>query len=115
VFTDAGTVFRVDAREPTKGAAGLALLAAAPQGTAVVAVGDFRGPEGAFLAWKVLAGSAVPGGSLDMARGVVVRRSGDVLTVRGAALDREEGSLTLHDEYNVTVGAGTKVSRQLDD
>ena len=65
-----------------------------------------------FVATEVLAGSSVPGGTLDVAGGTVLNRSGDVLTLKGATMIRAGGSIAYKDKVQVTLGSGTKVSRQ---
>lgn len=65
-----------------------------------------------FNALRVLAGSSVPWVGRDSARGVVIARNGDVLTLRGSHVDREDGSATFYDNIQVTLGDTTRVTRQ---
>jgi hypothetical protein len=111
VHTDTNTVFEID--EVTyQGAAGLTALAAKAAGTATVAIGEWEVVTKQFRANEVLAGSSVPGGTRDVVSGVVMARSGDQLTVRGATLVRSDGSFTFNDTVTVNVGATTIVRQQ---
>jgi hypothetical protein len=111
VHTDATTIFEID--EVTyQGDAGLVALAAKPTGTATVANGEWKVDTKRFKATEVLAGSSVPGGTRDVVTGVVIARSGNQLTVRGATLERSDGTVTFRDTVTVNVGATTKVRQQ---
>jgi hypothetical protein len=111
VHTDVNTAFEIDQID-YQGPAGLAALAAKPAGTATVAIGNWQTNAKQFLATEVLGGSSVPGGTLDVVVGVVIARTGDSLTVRGASLLRSDGTLTFRDTITVNVAAGTKVRQQ---
>ncbi|HJT19957.1 MAG TPA: hypothetical protein VJ746_05780 [Nitrospira sp.] len=111
VHTDANTAFEID-QVDYQGTAGLAALAAKPAGTATVAIGNWQVNAKQFLATEVLGGSSVPGGTLDVVVGVVIARTGDSLTVRGASLLRSDGTFTFRDTLTVNVAAGTKVRQQ---
>ncbi|HVN70911.1 MAG TPA: metallophosphoesterase [Desulfomonilia bacterium] len=115
VTVDSGTTFNIDGVIYTTG--GLQKLAQLDQESpymAVIAHGQFQTtPQLHFVATEVLAGSSVPGGALDVARGTVISRSGDVITLKGATLIRAGGSIVYNDKVQVTLGNGTKVSRQL--
>ena len=65
-----------------------------------------------FNALRVLAGTSVPWVGRDSARGVVIARSGDVLTLRGSHVERGDGTATFYDNIQVTLGDGTHVTRQ---
>jgi hypothetical protein len=111
VHTDINTVFEID--EVTyQGAAGLTALAAKPTGTATLAIGDWKVDTKRFKANEVLAGSSVPDGTRDVVTGVVIARTGDQLTLRGATLVRSDGTFTFHDTVTVNVGVITKVRQQ---
>jgi len=111
VHTDTNTAFEID-EVNYQGAAGLAALAAKPTGTATVAIGDWKVDTKQFKANEVLAGSSVPGGTRDVVTGVVIARTGDQLTVRGASLIRSDGTFTFRDTVIVNVGTTTKVRQQ---
>jgi hypothetical protein len=112
VKTDNATRYEIDG-VAYQGAAGLAQLDGKPQDTATVAVGNFNMATHTFLATEVYAGSSVAFGTKDVVTGSVIARSGNTLTVRGAALVRTDGTLLFNDTVTVTLGASTKVTRQL--
>ncbi len=111
VHTDTNTVFEID-HVTYQGAAGLAALAAKPTGTATVAIGKWDVVAKQFKANEVLAGSSVPGGTKDVVTGVVIARTGDQLTVKGATLVRSDGTFTFNETVTVNVGASTTVRQQ---
>ncbi len=112
VRTDNATQYEIDGVS-YRGAAGLTQLAGKPQGTATVAVGSLDVAARTFLATEVYAGSSVAFGTKDVVTGSVIARSGNSLTVRGAALVRADGTLLFNDSVTVTLDASTKVTRQL--
>ncbi|MDX8410943.1 MAG: hypothetical protein R8K46_03580 [Mariprofundaceae bacterium] len=111
VATGSATVYEVDG-VTEQGSTGFALLAAKPLLTAVIVIGDLDMGARVFRAREVYAGSSVPGGSLDVVRGAVVARRGDVLTVHGATLIRGGGSVVRNADVAVMLGAGTTVCKQ---
>ncbi len=111
VHTDADTEFEIDGVTYT-GSAGLGALAALPIGTATVAQGTLTTAERRYDAAVVLAGSSVPGATLDAVQGSVVARSGDVLTVHGATVIRSTGAVVTRDRVTVTIGDDTSVRRR---
>jgi len=90
VYTTATTAFTINGAAST-GSAGLAALAALPAGTLTLALGTFDTTTKTFTAAQVFAGTSVPGAGLDSVEGTVVARSGDVLTIRHAFFEPEEG------------------------
>ena len=97
--------------EPFTGEAGLAQMATLEQGTPTVTLGLFDRQADSFTAITVLAGSSVPGHDKDAARGAIIARDGNTLTVNGASLIRQDGTLTFGDEVTVLVGENTLVSK----
>ncbi len=89
VYTTTTTAFTIDGTAYT-GNAGLSALAAVP-GTMTLALGTFDTTAKTFTAVQVFAGTSVPGAGLDSVEGTVVARSGNVLTVRHAFFEPEEG------------------------
>lgn len=79
--------------------------------SAVVAVGDLKLDPLRFEAREVYAGSSVPGGELDAVEGSVVSRQDDTITVKGATLFREDGTIFFNDQVTVEVGEDTTVRR----
>lgn len=111
VQTDDSTHFEIDGI-PYTGTTGLSVLATLPEYTAVVAVGHVRMDPLRFEANEVYAGSSVPGGDMDVVKGSVVARSGDVISVKGATLVRSDGSVVFNDQVEVTLDDSTTVTRQ---
>ncbi len=109
VNVDSNTAINIDGVTYTT--AGLQALAAKPAYTAVIAHGTFDSSLN-FTAKEVLAGSSVPGGTLDAASGTVLSRSGDTLTIKGATLTRSTGTVTFNPTMTVTLASTTKVSKQ---
>ncbi len=111
VLTNDETIFEIDG-VTAKGAEGLALLAEKAAFTPVIVFGKMNLRERLFRANEVFAGSSVPGGERDALRGTVIARSGDTLTVRGAILIRETGTVVLNSDVTVLLGENTKVTKQ---
>jgi hypothetical protein len=115
VVTNASTFYDING-EMYQGGAGLAEMELQQVLTAVVVIGDLNIATRQFEASQVYAGSSVPGGTLDVITGNVIRRSGNQLTVRGATLIRASGSVVFNDEVNILLDQlerDTTVSRQL--
>jgi hypothetical protein len=109
VHTGSGTAFEVDGTNYS-GAAGLDALAAAGPGTVTAAFGTLTTATREFSATTVFAGSSVPGIGVDTVIGEVVARSGDVLTVRGATINRvSDGARFARGKVQVMLGANTRV------
>ena len=102
------TQYEID-QMPFTGADGLSALAVLPVDTAVLALAVFDTDAGTLVVEEVLAGSSVPWSEADIARGTVVARSGDTLTLRGASLVRTDMSVTFNDTLVVTLGPDTLV------
>jgi len=110
VHTDADTAFDVNGTAYV-GSAGLAALSAAGAGTVTAAFGTLTPSTREFDAESVRAGTSVPGAGIDTVRGEVLSRSGDVLTVRGATINRNsDGARFARGSVKVTIGANTRVS-----
>jgi hypothetical protein len=111
VQTTDETVFDIDGNQYL-GQDGLVAMAGLTPMTAVVAIGDLKFDPLRFEAREVYAGSSGPGGDLDAVEGSVVSRQGDSLTVKGATLIRDDGTIFFNDQVTVEVGADTIVTRQ---
>jgi len=109
--TSAATTFEVN-QISSVGAAGIAALRLLPLGTGVLAVGTLSPGTLQFVATDVLAGTSIPFGASDALTGNVMARSGNTLTVKGAEVFRNDGSIRFLANVAVTVGAGTKVFKQ---
>ena len=108
VHTTATTTFEVNGTGAT-GAAGLTALAALPAGTMTIAYGTLSTSDHSFTADQVLAGTSVSMPSMDTLYGVVIARSMNTLTVRGATLgmwDDGEDEFSPKD-VTMTIGSGT--------
>lgn len=112
VITSDSTVFEIDG-VTYDGSTGLKTLGTMASFTAVVAIGDLKFNPRRFEAREVYAGSSVPGGTLDVVTGEVIKRDGNTLTVKGATLVRKGGGMIFNDEVTVTLATTTKVHRQL--
>lgn len=97
--------------EAFTGEAGLAEMANLEQGTSTVTLGVFDRQADTFTAITVMAGSSVPGHDKDAARGAIIARDGNTLTVSGASLIRQDGTLTFGDQVTVLIGENTWVSK----
>lgn len=107
------TVFDIDGNNYV-GDAGLQALAAKPAGTATVAWGSVDIRRRLLVADQVHAGTTVPGGDMDAAKGAIIARNGNELTLHGAALVRLDSSLYIDDNMIITVGPNTKVRKWAD-
>jgi len=114
VFATENTVFEVDGEEAA-GSEGVALLAAKDPTTAVLAIVRFNPQTFKLEAEQVYAGSSVAGGELDGLTGTIIKREGDVLTVRGASLERASGTIFINSDVEVLLGEATTVTRQQSD
>jgi len=116
VSTSDTTLYEIDGQS-YQGSEGLRALDALPSLSAVVVIGDLQLQPRRFHAREVYAGSSVPGGTLDVVSGNVIKRettsAGDVLTIKGATLFRADGSIRFHDEVRVLIADTTRVKRQL--
>jgi hypothetical protein len=104
---DAETAYEIDGTT-LAGSAGLAALAALADDTLVVASGMVV--SGQLVADRVLAGSSVPGTATDVVHGVVIARSGDVLTVLGSRAGRGFDGRFVPRPVQVTAGAATGIT-----
>jgi hypothetical protein len=115
VFTNASTFYDING-EMYQGEAGLAEMELQQVLTAVVVIGDLNIATRQFEASQVYAGSSVPGGTLDVITGNVIRRSEDHLILNGTTLIRKSGRVAFKDEVDVQLDQlerDTTVSRQL--
>ena len=112
VHTTSSTHFEIDGNTYT-GDAGLTALMNEPPNTVTLAFGTLTTSDFSFTATRVLAGSSAESSNTDRVQGDVIARSGDVLTVRGATLDRRDGSFEfMRGDVTVKLGATTKVTTE---
>jgi hypothetical protein len=83
-----------------------------PELTAVIARGELSFTPLRLQAREVYAGSSVPGGTMDVVRGAVVERNGNVIGVKGATLIRTDGSVVFNDQVIVELADSTVVTQQ---
>jgi hypothetical protein len=110
VQTTPTTEFELDGAAYT-GSAGITAMAALTQGTATVALGRYDHVMRIYVAERVLAGSSVPGGTLDAAIGSVRARSGDSFTVHGGILLRADGDFRFVEAISIALDADTVVRK----
>jgi hypothetical protein len=111
ILVDNNTVYNIEGTNYS-GSAGLTTLSGEAVDTPVVAHGAFDANLN-FTATEVLAGISVQG-TLDGASGIVLSRSGDTLTIKGATLKkRSPWSTFFKRTMTVTLASTTKVSKQL--
>jgi hypothetical protein len=110
VSTSDDTSFDING-ESVSGSEGLALMATLDAETPTVTLGTFNRADDSFTAITVLAGSSIPGISMDGVRGVIVARSDNQLTVKGASLMRMDGSVSFDDQVTVIISEETSVSK----
>ena len=96
---------------PLSGSEGLAALDALAMDTPLIVYGQMTELAN-FEAVTVLAGSSVPWVGRDAARGIVIAREADVLTLRGSHVERSNGAVTFYDNITVNLGADTHVTRE---
>jgi hypothetical protein len=104
------TLYEVDGAT-YQGADGLAALSALTLSDAefpVVAGGLVEAGE--LIAETVLAGSSVPWTAHDVARGSVVARSGDALTLSGVVVEYADGLIARRDRLTLILGEDTTVT-----
>jgi len=106
------TVYDIDGRQ-YEGDEGLEALNDLPAFTAVVVTGDLKFHPYRFEAREVRAASSVPGGTLDVVTGNVIKRENNTLVIKGASLYRSGGSVIFNDTVMVRIDEDTTVRRQL--
>lgn len=106
------TVFDIDGEMYT-GLNGLTALENMTKNSAVIIAGELKLNPKRFEAQEVYAGSSVPGSELDAIHGHVVRRTENVIVIKGANVERKNGIARFNDTVVVRLGDETKVYRQL--
>ncbi len=99
--------------ESFSGMDGLNQLATLSAGEPIIIQGQVFTADRTFVANEVYAGTSVPWNNSDVVRGVVVSRSGDTLTVRGAHAEIGGNSVTFRDVILVNLFDTTTVTKQL--
>ena len=109
---DEETAYEIDGVAYT-GSDGLAVMDEMDRGIWVVVLGMLDMESRHFKANEVYAGSSVPGSDLDVVRGAVISRQGDVVTVNAGTVVKSDGSLLFNVDVVVTLNDEIPVSRQL--
>lgn len=109
VATDSATLYEINGVRYS-GSAGLQQLAVLATNTPVVAKGNVSGTQ-QLSATEVLAGSSVPWSDKDVVEGVVIKRAGNVLTVRGHYINRTDGIAVFNSDILVDVDGSTVVTK----
>lgn len=104
------TQFEVNGETYT-GSDGVVALSELDKNSAVVINGTMNFSTRTFNASDVSAGDSVPGATKDVITGNVIKREGNMLTIRGATLERAQGSVTFHDTVSVLLADTTTVRR----
>lgn len=99
--------------ETFSGMDGLNQLATLSAGEPIIIQGQIFTADRTFVANEVYAGTSVPWNNSDVVRGVVVSRSGDTLTIRGAHAEIGGNSVTFRDVILVNLFDTTTVTKQL--
>lgn len=104
------TMYEVDgmAYEGADGLAALEVLAGSGVEIPVVAGGMIE--DGALSAETVLAGSSVPWSTQDVARGSVLARTGDSLTLGGVVVEYADGLVARRERVTLLLGEETQVT-----
>lgn len=104
------TMYEVDgmAYEGADGLAALGVLADSGAEIPVVAGGMIE--DGALSAETVLAGSSVPWSTQDVARGSVLARTGDSLTLGGVVVEYADGLVARRERVTLLLGEETQVT-----
>lgn len=103
------TLYEVDGTS-FEGAAGLAALASLVSEREVPVVAGGPIAAGSLTAETVLAGSSVPWTDRDVARGAVIARSGDALTLSGVVVEHADGLVVRREQITVLLGEDTVVT-----
>ncbi len=111
VQTGSSTLYDING-ELFTGSDGLNEVAQLDSNTAIIINGKFKNNPKRFEASEVYAGSSVPGGDQDVAKGNVISRSEDTLTLRGATLIRNGGAVDFNDTALIIIGDTTSVKKQ---
>jgi len=112
VSTTEDTQFEING-EKLSDLSGLEMLATLPRLTAIIVLGDLHAGTRIFEATDVYAGDSVPGGDQDVVRGNVIKRDGDIITVRGTTMVRNDGNVIFNNEVSVLLSSDTVVKKQL--
>ncbi|MFK4752716.1 DUF4382 domain-containing protein [Oceanobacter antarcticus] len=98
---------------PYTGSDGLALIAALDAATPIVSYGSLDN-TGTFTATEILTGASVDWSGDDVVKGIVTARSGNVLTLNGAVVERSGHDASFASMLEVTLSEETGVTGRYD-
>lgn len=113
IYTDDNTSFEINGQSYT-GSSGLSELTSASPNSWVLVEGHFNTATKRFEATEVHAGSSVAINGQDVVTGVVLARSGDIITVNAGSIVRSDGGLIFNKNITADLALVTEVTRQLD-
>ena len=108
VHTSGTTSYEIDGT-PYLGNDGLQLISEQEKFTAVIAFGQIDMKNRRLNATQVLAGTSVPWGNKDLLIGHVIARYDNTLTLKGARLERKDGSVHIGKTQQVLISEATRV------
>lgn len=108
VHTSDVTSYEIDGI-PYLGNDGLQIISAQEKLTAVIAFGQIDMVNHRLNATQVLAGTSVPWGNKDLLIGHVIARDDNTLTLKGARLERKDGSVQIGKTQQVLISETTQV------
>ncbi len=108
VFTDENTHFEIDGAA-VDNEEGISALAGLTAGSAVMTEGQWNREDRRYIATHVFAGTSVPWSQADIVRGIVVSRENNLLNLKGAVLQLEEGEFSYRQSFSVSISELTQV------
>ena len=108
VHTDEATSYEINGT-PYLGNDGLQVMSEQEKFTAVIAFGQIDMANHRLNATQVLAGTSVPWGNKDLLVGHVIARNNNTLTLKGARLERKDGSVHIGKTQQVLISESTRV------
>lgn len=108
VHTDETTSYEIDGT-PYVGYDGLQVISEKEKLTAVIAFGQIDMENRRLNATQVLAGTSVPWGNKDLLIGHVIARDNNTLTLKGARLERKDGSVHIGKTQQVLISETTRI------
>ncbi len=108
VYVESDTAYEIDG-EYVESEFGLAALSELEAATPIVTLGAWDRIAKRFIASEIRAGSSVAWGESDALRAVVVGREGNLLHVRGARAEFQDGVFTYNDELDVLLSDLTRI------
>jgi len=93
------------------GSEGLAALSKLSTNTPLVAFGEANKQDGQrYQAKQVIAGTSVPWSNSDVVKGIITKRVGNTLTVKGAVLESQDKKASFHQTIDITLNDNSIVT-----